>query len=172
MKKRTDGILILRGYSWGWVALAFVFMLLTPLWVALAASLGGFEAVIGAVLLPSILFGLTWKDYDNWQLVLQADYGEGAIYKAPWGYRQKVTGFDLATLDKAVLDSEYRGLVDGFWGKREEYVYHLALTYHGASYKRRVGIGSEGHVLSMASHVNGWLSTQRHIAALNEKKCA
>ena len=129
------------------------------LWVAIQTGDG--TVIAAATLGPSCLAFAYWHQYENWQLVLEADYETGTLFTGRWLEEQASTRFDLRDLREAfhhskeveVWDDEGRGTVT-------EHYFTLRLSDPDRTLT--VGIGSDAKVAQLVNVVEHWRARVQH----------
>jgi len=181
--KDTDDILILQGYSWLRFAAATVFLLSTPFWIWVAATMPLMEPVIDyksgpdplrrlvlmgfAVAIPLSIYIWVRRTYTNWQLILEADYDKGSVYKGLWGARQRSMSFSLSKLAAAKSVTYERPSTTINGDPKIVREHNLALAWTGNSRPTTIGRGSGNDIYRMVTAINAWLKRSADRAALD-----
>lgn len=158
---RSDGTLVLRGQSWFLFAAQVIGVCATPLFVWWTIKLELWDMLPIALIAPVGLALAYWRQYKNWQLVLEADYGTGTLYSGRWLNRQRRRSFDLTQLQSAKVVSKEVAYRDHDLRHRTVTEHYLTLEIAGQSAPMKVSIGRYTHLRRFAWTINKWLDRNR-----------
>ncbi len=170
VKDKPD-TLIIKGYNWHRFAAAFLFMLLTPIWIWLAYRLGllGGDLVERLVLLglaafgPFALFQWVRNTYKNWQLIFEAEYNLVAFHEGKWGARQSPKRFALDQIEGAEFMT-YTYTVKNRRGRETtKQSFRLVLNIKSRKTPIFLGRGKEMDIHWCQKVINDWLSAHRTV---------
>ena len=154
---KDNGVLVLRGQGWLNFALLVLATCGTPFFVWVTIQFELWKALPFAALVPVLMLVTYRRQYKNWQLILEADFGNGTFYVGRWLNRQTSARFDLAKLEKAAVLSKKVFYRDR--NLREKYVteHYLTLEIAGRRNPLTIGIGRYTDVRRLTWSVNNWL---------------
>lgn len=157
----NEGTLVLRGQGWFLFAVQVIGVCATPIFVWWTIQLKFWDLLPIALIAPTGLALAYWRQYENWQLVLEADYGAGVLYSGRWLNRQRRNSFDLTRLQSAKVVSKEVAFRDHKGRHCTVTEHYLMLDIAGQHAPLNVAIGKYTQLRRFAWTINTWLDQNR-----------
>jgi len=159
--KENEHTLVVSSRGWFRFALLVGLTLATPVFIWIVIQIRVWELLVLAAIGPVATAIAFWKDYENWQLVLERDFNRCAFYSGPWLRRQSPFYFQLEDVKEAFVHAEDVHYYDAKFNGSSVTEFHLALNLDNHHAPLLVGLGSEGDANHIVYYINRWLSKTR-----------